>query len=366
MLKRFEVRNYEGFKNLMIWDLSSTRTYANQKNLIKNKISKNSIIYGKNGSGKTCLCTAIMNITYHLLDVQKYNVPYYRSSYIGNNDNVIEYKYVFELDKKEITYFYKELNTRDLLLEQLFVNGKEIIRHDFANEEENFIEIKGLENLKTKGLQRQLSILKYIYNNTIIDENGIINKLFNFVKGMLFFRSVREFNQYIGYKSGADSIDNIIIQNNKVNDFQKFLSNCGINYDLIPITISGVEYIGVCFENGNATALGDICSSGTHALMLFYCWSLEFSKLTFLVIDEFDAFYHFEASKEILKIINSYDNLQSMVTTHNVTLLNTDLTRPDCAYIIDDKGVINLSDRCDKEIRKNHNIEKMYREKEFN
>lgn len=366
MLKRFEVRNYEGFKDTLIWDLSSTRTYSNYKNLVKNKISKNSIIYGKNGSGKSCLCSAIMDISSHLLDVQRDTTPFYRYSYIGNEDKTIDFKYTFLFDKKEVIYSYKELNTRDLLIEQLFVDGKEIIRHDFNNEENNFIKIKGLEKLKTNGIQKQLSVIKFIYNNTIVDENGIIFKLITFVKGMLYFRSLRESNQYIGYKLGGDTLDNIIIRNNKIYDFESFLHKFGIYYQLTPIKISGVEYVGVCFENDNATPLTDICSSGTNMLMLFYCWSLEFSKLTFLIIDEFDAYYHYESSKEILEIINSYENLQSMVTTHNVTLLNTNVTRPDCAYIIDKYGVINLSDRCNKEIRKNHNVEKMYREGEFN
>ena len=70
-------------------------------------------------------------------------------------------------------------------------------------------------------------------------------------------------------------------------------------------------------------------------------------------------------SQKILKIINSFKDMQSMVTTHNVTLLNTDETRPDCAFILDKSGVRNLSERSKKDIRKNHNIEKLYREGEF-
>jgi len=99
--------------------------------------------------------------------------------------------------------------------------------------------------------------------------------------------------------------------------------------------------------------------------MLFYCWLLEFEKLSFLIIDEFDAYYHHEVSMKVLEIINSFDNMQSVVTTHNVTLLNTEYTRPDCAYIIDKTGVRSLSSRTSKELRKNHNIEKLYREGEF-
>ncbi len=366
MLKKFEVKNYKGFKGLMVWDLSSIRTYSDKKDLIKNRLSKNCVVYGKNGSGKTSLCFAIMDITYHLLDVEKDSTLPYMYSYIGNNDKGLEFRYVFKFEKQEVVYFYKELNTRELLFEQLFVDGKEVIRHDFVNEDGNFILIKGLEKLRTSGLQKQLSVLKYIYNNSILDENGVVYKLFSFVKGMLYFRSLRETNQYIGYKLGGETLDDIILRNHKLEDFQNFLSNLDLEYSLVQLKLSsGNAVIGAKFENGNIIPFRDIVSSGTSVLMLFYCWLLEFNRLTFLIIDEFDAYYHYEVARKILQIINSYPNLQSMVTTHNVTLLNTEVTRPDCAYIIDKNGVINLSDRINKEIRKNHNIEKMYRDGEF-
>jgi hypothetical protein len=183
---------------------------------------------------------------------------------------------------------------------------------------------------------------------------------------MLCFRSLRESNQYIGYRLGGDSLDNIILRNQKLEDFQKFLFQLGLDYKLVPLKLSsGNIVIGIKFENGNTIAFNDISSSGTKVLMLFYCWLLEFNNLTFLIIDEFDAYYHYDVAKKILELINSFPNLQSMVTTHNVTLLNTDVTRPDCAYILDDNGVINLSNRINKDIRKNHNIEKMYRAGEF-
>lgn len=366
MLKKFEVSNYKGFKNNIIWDLSKTRCYSDKKELVKNKISKNSIVYGKNASGKTSLCSSIMDITYHLLDVEKDHTPAYRYSYIGNDNRILEFKYLFKFEKNEVLYVYTEENNRELLKEQLFLNGDEVIHHDFINDENNFIKLKEAKNLKTKGLPRRLSILKYIYNNTIIEEKSIIYKIFEFVKGMLYFRSIRETNQYIGYKNGAETLDDIILKNNKLEDFQTFLYGMGVKYTLVPLKLSsGNVVIGAKFENGAVISLSDIASSGTRVLMLFYCWLLEFDNLTFLIIDEFDAYYHFDVAKKILAIINKYDNLQSMVTTHNVTLLNTDITRPDCAYILDSKGVINLCDRLEKDIKRNHNIEKMYREGEF-
>lgn len=367
MLTRFEVSNYRGFKDSIVWDLSAIRDYSFNKNLTKNKIAKSSVVFGKNASGKSSLCTAIVDITTHLLDTEKDLTPPHMLTYIGNDSTVISFRYDFLFDKKKVVYQYCKTNMRELLLEVLFVNGKEVLHHNFMNESENFIKIPGAENLRTKGLQRQLSVIKYIYNNTIVDEDSIISKIYNFVSGMLYFRSLREANQYIGYKLGGEKLDDIILRNGKLEEFNKFLSDMELNYHLVPLKLSsGNTVIGAKFENGTVITLNEIASSGTKTLMLFYCWLLDFKNLTFLVIDEFDAYYHHDVSKKVLKIINSYENMQSMVTTHNVTLLNTDQTRPDCAFIIDKTGVRNLCSRTSRELRKNHNIEKLYREGEFN
>ena len=64
-------------------------------------------------------------------------------------------------------------------------------------------------------------------------------------------------------------------------------------------------------------------------------------------------------------MIHEFSNMQSVVTTHNVTLLNTQQIRPDCAFILDKEGVINLCNRTEKELREAHNIEKLYRNEKF-
>ncbi len=367
MLKRFEVKNYRGFKNNIVWDLSSTRDYSYKNDLVKNKIVNGATVYGKNGSGKSSLCTALIDITTHLLDVEKDIIPPHLFSYLGNDSVVSEFKYVFQFGKDEVEYFYSKTNNREMVCETISINKKTVLVHDFNDESSCFIKINGAENLRTKGLQKQLSVVKYIYNNTILNEDSVVAKIMTFVSGMLYFRSLREANQYIGYKLGADKLDDIILRNNKLEEFNEFLRSMELNYTLVPLKLpTGIIAIGAKFENGKVVVLNEIASSGTKTLMLFYCWLLEFSNLTFLIIDEFDAYYHYTVSEKILKMIHEYSNMQSIVTTHNVTLLNTDQTRPDCAFVIDDKGVINICNRTDKDLREAHNIEKMYRANVFN
>ena len=57
-------------------------------------------------------------------------------------------------------------------------------------------------------------------------------------------------------------------------------------------------------RNDNVVEFESIASSGTKTLMLFYCWFMQFNKLTFLVIDEYDAYYHHELSEKILDLFH--------------------------------------------------------------
>ena len=366
MLKKFQVENYRGFKGSLSWDLSDTRDYGFRKNLVDNKIAKKSVVFGKNDSGKSSLCTAVVDITAHLLDAEKDNILPHLFTYVGNEKKYATFTYVFQFGKDEVIYTYCKANLTTLLLEAIAINGKQMLLHNFVDEKDNFIKISGAENLRTQGLQKQLSVIKYIFNNTIQDQDSVITKIMNFVSGMLYFRSLMDANRYIGYKLGSEKLNEIILNNGRLEDFNTFINDMGLNYTLVPLKLmSGALTIGAKFENDNVVEFESIASSGTRTLMLFYCWFIEFGKLTFLVIDEFDAYYHYELSEKILSIIKSFDNMQSVVTTHNVTLLHTKCTRPDCAFVIEDNGIKNLSSLTKKELREAHNIEKLYRANEF-
>ena len=89
-------------------------------------------------------------------------------------------------------------------------------------------------------------------------------------------------------------------------------------------------------------------------------------KASLVYIDEFDAFYHFELSKEVQKLLNKLKQVQIFTTTHNTDLMSNDLLRPDCYFLLRDNKITSLSKLTDKEIRKAHNLQKMYKAGVFN
>lgn len=366
MLTKFEVTNYMGFKDHLVFDLASHKKYDFNKEFVEKKIVKKVLVYGPNGSGKSSLCSAIMDITYHLVDKEKINVPNWVYFYAGSPNQKADFVYTFKFGKDEIKYAYCKLSQSNLAYEKLFLNGKIILYYNYIDESSNLNLIQEAQNLNMRGLSQQLSAIKYIGANTNLSKDSPIRKLLDFVNGMLLFKSLTNGNSYIGYKMGGESLSSIILRNNKLKDFEMFLKEFELNYDLVLFQNAfGAMDIGVRFPTGNVVSFDGIASSGTKMLALFYCWSLEFEKLSLLIIDEFDAYYQYQTARKILSIINKQGNFQSLITTHNLTLMDNEMTRPDCCFLLSDGLIKPLGSLTKKEIRKTNNLEKMYRDGQF-
>ena len=108
MLKRFEVENFKGFKDRLVFDLTA-REYEFNKNLVVNGIVNKGIVYGKNGIGKSNLGIALFDIVLHLTDKERMPLQYL-SNYL-NLDSMkqyAEFKYCFVFDDDEVVYEYKK------------------------------------------------------------------------------------------------------------------------------------------------------------------------------------------------------------------------------------------------------------------
>lgn len=158
------------------------------------------------------------------------------------------------------------------------------------------------------------------------------------------------------------ALTEVIRENNKLDEFQRFLQENGLNYHL-GFEVENNNYILYAYYNNgqNKAPFTSLASTGTKALLLYFSWSIvAFSKISFLFIDEFDAFLHYESAEMIVKLLNEKSNFQSVLTTHNTYLMQNRLTRPDCCFLMTKNKVSNLYDSTDREIREAHNLEKMY------
>lgn len=369
MIYQFEVEGFKGFESKITLDLSQRKSYEFNDDCIKSGVVNKSIIYGANGIGKSNLGVAIFDIVSHLTS-KHVSRPMY-NNYINarNKGGVARFKYSFRFNDNVVIYEYKKRGFNDLVSETLYFNKKPVASIDRTKGVTALFDLPGTETLNTNISEPQISIINYIKNNAVISD-GIEKEIFynfiNFIDGMLYFRSL-DTNCYIGLEIGNSHIGTDIIEKGNLNDFQRFLNEAGINYKLCVTKSQGndgpMDDIGVDFGNDTVLPFFSIASTGTKSLSLFYFWMQRIrynSEVSFVFIDEFDAFYHHALSMLIVKEMKSV-NAQTIITTHNTSVMSNELLRPDCYFIITEGGISPLSDMTDKELRSAHNIEKMYK-----
>lgn len=364
MLTKFAVKNYRGFADRIEWDLSNPSNYEFNPFAIKDGVVKNGIIYGPNGSGKTNLSLAVFDIVNHL--TQKFKKANYYSNFIyaGRPNGLVEFEYSFKFGEYLVKYNYSKARDGKLINEFLEVNGKPVFDHkgkDLSIDNVSFpMEPSFKDNLAQNA--NHVSIVNVLLTSYPLSNDHYLLKLRDFVNGMLWFRNL-DVREFIGLETNVYILDEYIIKKNLVNDFESFLK-----------TVSGQVFsfvkpdkndkVLLCQFGNEKIRFDDIASTGTHALMLLYFWIQRMNEASFVFIDEFDAFYHFELSYEVCKRLFSLD-CQVFTSSHNTYLMSNDLLRPDCNFVLKDNLLKPLCDLTEKELRIGHNIEKLYRGNAF-
>lgn len=364
MLKKFSVSNFKCFETEISFDLVSNKGYTFNPSCVKNGVINNCMIYGHNGCGKSNLGLALFDIIEHLTDKYR-EVNRYRN-YLNavSKENVASFSYEFLLDGVTVRYDYKKIDYKTIVSESLWINEKEVVSFDRANDNKTFtVNLNGAETLNPMIDDASLSVLKYIKNNSVLVDNAV-NKAFRdfytFVEQMLFFRSLED-RTYIGQEVDNNPITSEVIKRDCVNELESFLNEANVKCKLTVVeTIKGKD---IAFDFGDKKILlAEAMSTGTSAMMLFFYWYLHISdtKVSLVFIDEFDAFYHHDLSKLIVRKLME-TGTQFIVTTHNTSLMSNDLMRPDCYYLMGNNRIQSLSSCTDKELRQVHNIEKIYK-----
>lgn len=361
MLKIFEVENFRGFDSPVEINFTAG-SYAFNDSIVRNGIVKNAIIYGKNGVGKSALGIAMFDIVAHLTDNERilddYLLPYLN---LQGNRGVARFRYVFDFDGTEIEYEYEKRDVGNLVSERLFVGGELLIDYDYRDRGRHYIKPGFVGRLNVNLPDNKLSILKYIYRNTPTNAVPAVTKLVSFVEKMLWYRSLSDGNTFAGFKSGANKIDESLYQSGQVKEFEKFLGANGVEYRLSFVEREGRHVLVVEFPNGGIAPFDSVASTGTKALRLFFYWrNAAFASISFLFIDEFDAFLHYESAASIVRALNAVPSFQSVLTSHNTYLMQNDLTRPDCCFIMTRNRITPLCRATDRVLREGHNLEKMY------
>lgn len=368
MLRRFAVENYKNFKGRTVMDFTAVRNYSFNDQCISNGLLNKVILLGKNGSGKTNLGLAIFDIVVTLTDNVVYNRQIDPGSYL-NGDSTKKYatfEYEFQDGDRTIRYIYRKTDPRTISYEELEVNGKLIFLRDGDKSDYKGLSKINADNLRMDMDNGALSVVRYINANTVQNKESPISFIMDFVSHMLYFKSDIEGNGFIGYGKTGEFIYDYIINNGLTEDFKRMLKEYAeVEADLGVVKMPGTPGVFVQKFRNRQLTFESISSTGTRVFALFYYWYKHFGDVRFVYMDEFDAYYHYEMSERIVRMVSQMEGFQTVFTTHNISLLRNSLLRPDCCLTIDNGRIRSFSDSTGRELREGHNLEKMYRNGEF-
>ena len=273
---------------------------------------------------------------------------------------------MFRFGSDEVCYEYRKTSPDNIVYESMTVGGKTVFVRDGLDADYSGLGRYGAGNLRVDIGDGALSVLRHIANNTSQPEGSPITAVMDFVKGMLYVRSTQEGNRYIGIMRGSEALQDYIVANGLKDDFRNILREMAdLDVDLDVTDAPGTPRRLVLKTRNKLLDFDGTASSGTRLLMLHYYWMKHLSDVTFVYLDEFDAYYHFELAENVMRRLSDDPGFQCVFTSHNTTLVSNRILRPDCYMVLDSRGITSLPDLTDREIREGHNLEKLLRGGEF-
>lgn len=368
MLSKFTVKGFKQFEHLTM-DLTQVRDYDFNTHCLtrgkKNRLLKSMLVYGPNASGKSNLGFAVFDIVQHLFD--KISLPEAYNAYL-NADlglDAAEFCYEFLFSGTKISYRYKKTDFKRLVAEEFSCDGKLLFSWDSKSNKADFTHLGdfGFATLNQAYWDKDTSFLRYVANNSALKASSPVKKVMDFVGSMLWFRRADSGNSFIGLLSKVDDIGQYIINQGLLKDFEKFLNENDVDEKLISKeTADGRE--AIFFNHKRLLPFFSSASSGTMALAILFYWKDYFDKVSFIFIDDFDAFYHTKIAKKVFDSL-SHLKKQVLLTTSNTNLLDHRLTRPDCCFELRAGELKSLADRTTRILRRGNNLEKLYLAGEF-
>lgn len=377
MLKRFTVKNYKNFQKEVCLDLEKTAGYQFSTDCITDGLISKMLIYGKNATGKTNLGRAVMNIKTMLLDaVSSVETEAFLNA--DSEEDAAVFSYIFDFNGRELVYKYAKFSEYRLKWEKLEINGTLIFECDFLEGKLAFPHLEEVEaetaNVEryrqalepVDGEQHLLSFLRWLVSNMALKDDSILIKLLNYVRDMTM---VTVGNALTQFRKGI--MTNIFFkrleQENSLKNLEEFFNVMGINCRLVLKKLPDGQR-ELYFSHKKLVPFFENASSGTLALLDIYRKIITaIEKSSFVYMDEFDAFYHYEMAENLVRFFKKkYPRSQIIMTSHNTNLMTNRLMRPDCLFILSGEGTLTaLCDATEREMREGHNLEKMYISGEF-
>ena len=376
MIKQFIVENYKNFGAPLVINFDTIGGYQfNKECLCEDSIGK-MLVYGRNGTGKTNLGHAIVDIA----RPSGFLIRNDKSNFLNADmeKEFASFSYTFQFGNDIIIYKYDKTSSANYKSEVLFLNGIEIFNFDYSNDLyvfdnlneisaetivlDRFIQSKKEAPMEDTNTEISLSFLRWLFSNVPFSNDSPIAEMRNFISKMRMFST----STFVPMLFHNDSFIDSLVGDNLAK-FEAFLNEMGVVCKLqVKKLPDGQKEL--YFKHKKLVPFFENASSGTLVLYNLYRRVVSSTQsMSFCFFDEFDALFHYEMSERFLNYFKqNYPRCQMIFTTHNTNLMSNDVMRPDCLFILSQKGVITpLNKATPRELREGHNLEKMYISGEF-
>lgn len=355
MLKQFKLKNYKNFKNEIIFNLEKTGEYDFNEHLFSNEIITKALIYGPNASGKSNLAHALFDIIPLLVDDSKS-----LSTTYGNSQGITEFYYEFIFDGTSIEYTYHRDNKSEIIYEQLKQSKKIMFEIDYLNKKNKSINnINFAQSIDLSKTKKGMSMLRFIKNNTIYTNKTRIGKFFNFIDQMIYLKPIEGEQTVIGDLGVSESSEKFFDSIEIVKELESYLKRFGLDYDLNLKNDLGINKVTMKIDNNELDFLST-ASTGTVSLVSLFHKLYNQKNKSLIFIDEFDAYYHHNLSKTLIKELVDHSFAQIIITTHSPFLMSNDYLRPDCYFILNNNKISSINNLTNKKLQQYQNLEKLF------
>ncbi len=379
MLKKFTLKNYKNFKDEISIDFENIAGYQFSTDCITDGTIGKMLIYGRNATGKTNLGKALLDICTTMFGGRRYvDTGIFLNA--DSTDETASFSYKFRFENNELVYRYSRFSNQKLRDEELIIDGKTIFSCDFENNQFDFNNLEYI-NAGTASTDRylqsldigdeeelqepKLPFLRWLISNVALSNVSILIKLANYVRRMLMIKGEKGMLRISRIIN--DGFYKILEDSNSLKDLELFLNDMGIECRLIIKKLPDGQR-ELYFKHEKLVPFYETASSGTLALVdLYRKLFLRSHDPSFIYLDEFDAFYHYEMAEKVINFFKKrYPKCQIIITSHNTNLMTNQLMRPDCLFILSREGRLTaLCNATERELREGHNLEKMYISGEF-
>ena len=374
MIVDFTVENFRSFKNQEILSAEAgerLRKYnaSNTLMISKTRLLKNLLLFGPNGSGKSNMLIALKLMKQMILNdpvnvTQK--LPYQPFAFSNDQGKPTLFQIDFFYEDTEYQYRFS-YNAEKILSESLkirpprhskfkvyFERSKskdfvpQSLRQILKQTKQNSLL---LYNAQKNNDQPAINVMKWFSENLIFFDDFQVNEnMLEMVNQPDIKNAIIEFLQFADFNIEDVTVEKIAVPP-MPQEFKKILNQIGGNVQL-PTTQSRLFTIHKVYD-ANGKVVGkrqwDLNSEslGTQKIFLIalaLLYARKYGDNKTLIFDEFDDSLHVELSKNLIRIFNSTENMNQIIsTTHELQLLDQNL-RVDQIYLFekDFEGISTL------------------------